>query len=190
MASPDITSSEISRINEDLKKFLQVSLVKAKPVAAGSSKGLEVSVEEYCGEDLESGEFKEYCTNLAEELTDRVKDKFRQKVARVFIKNLDTGETQTIFNRVSSATIKVKAGVGESRDEVVEALIRARSSLLEAVDSLYDAKNLADRGVSKKVAQDLQEKVINVIDGENTSAVDELRELIKALSSTALIYEE
>jgi hypothetical protein len=197
MAISDITSSEILRINTDLKSFLQITSVNVKPTFG--KQGLDVAVEEYCGDDLDSAEFKEYCENLAEEITERLDEKFRQPVYKVTIKNLDTDENFSVFNKSKkseSAKLKVKkalkslSSVGESRDDVVELLVRARNSLLESVDALYDAKNLAERNVSKKVAQDIQEKVIDTIDGESSSTIDALRQTIKSLSATSLIYEE
>lgn len=190
MLAPDISLTRLPRVIEDLKSFLEAETVKVRNGFA--NKGVDIEVSLHIGEDLTDEEFDEYTENVAEELTDRIAEKYNAKTYRVRVTNLDTGEINTALptkNGTASAIAAI-ASAGESRDEVVDLLVRARNSLLEANDTLQDARILADRSVSKKVATDIQTLVIDSLDGESASLIEELRMLIKTLSTAALIYEE
>lgn len=191
MATLDLTTSETLKINSDVKKFLNADLVKVSSIPA--SKGIALTVQDYYGDDLEGGELKEIAEGVLEEVVEFVMDKFQLAVGRVSVKNLDTEQTEVVFNKIAKSSVTTKAtaaSTGETRDEVLDLLIRSRNSLMEAIDHLYDAKNLADRGVSKTIAQNIKDQVIDLVDGETTSAINSLRGIIKSLSVTTLKYEE
>lgn len=195
MTTLDLTTAETLKINKAIEKFLQADAIRI--TAIPTAKGIAVTVEDYYGEDLERSEFKDLAQEVLEELTEFVLDKFQYHVGRATVKNLDSNQIETVFNKptkVASTAVGTKkeliASTGELRDEISELLVQSRNSLLDAIDHLYDAKNLAQRGLSESIAENIDQQVIELLDGDTTSALNSLRAIIKTLNKTTLTYEE
>lgn len=183
----------LQNIKADLKKLLHLEQVTIRP----GRKGFIIFVEDFYG-DIDSAEFKQIAQDTADEISTRVAEKWRGTVEEVVVRNLDTSDrkivnaTVKVLRKTSTASRKqTRAAAGESRDEVTEILSHARTSMLDALDSLYSAKHLIAQTISQTAADTLDNTVIKYIDsveGED-AALDGLHKMIQKLHTANLKYD-
>lgn len=92
-----------------------------------------------------------------------------------------------MFNKYNQVTTASK---GEDRDEAVEMILTARTSLYEALDALNEAKIFIERTLSKTLSEKLNDDVIERIDGEDQNIMFALRQIEKMLVKAKVSYEE
>lgn len=185
----NLTSNELLRINEALKKFLQAESVKVRDIPSGTedeaSKGVEVTVEDAFGDDLEAADFKEIAEGVNDEVKEFMSDKYKLNVLRVTVKNSDSGRIENLFNKVKASMSRfTKAELTEDKTKALEILMNVRTVLQDAFDNLVDVESILLK--NKKLMDlgtDLHDDVIAKLDGGKTSIISDIRKTIKALKN-------
>lgn len=166
----------LEQIKIDLTSLLRVAKVQLQE----TSRGLRVKIADYLGDDLDSTTLQDIRDDLTEEVTDRLKTKFKiTKIAEIIISNLD--------DEVPYETI---AASGEIRDEITDMLSEARIAFYTGLDAIYQARNLMSRSLSKSLAEKLTTEVIQPLNTGDESIMALLRQIEATLYEAKVQYEE
>lgn len=95
----------------------------------------------------------------------------------------------SILKNKNHSANKAEASLGEDRDDIIDNLVSARNSILEASDKIYDAYKYLGP-VSSSEAETLKNEIMDVVDGESSSVAVKLQSMIKRLNMSKLPYKD